>query len=124
LRAGTPFADAAAALNQFPVLSQPLSRNGDGTTVINQAVAEAIFNGGPDHFGAALNGDGDQVVFHVVEITPAATTEAAAGIKRFIENSMTDGLDADFQRGLLASAGLKINEAALMNLLSLNSAAQ
>jgi len=124
LRAGTPFADAAAALNQFPVLSQPLSRNGDGTSVLNQAVAEAIFNGGPDHFGAALNGDGDQVIFRVVEITPAATTEAAANLKRFVENSMTDGLDADFQRGLLTSAGIKLNETALMNLLSLNSTAQ
>lgn len=124
LRAGTPFGDAAAALNQFPVLSQPLTRNGDGTTVINQTVAEAIFSGGPDHFGAALNGDGDQVVFRVVEITPAATTDAAASIKRFVENSMTDGLDADFQRGLLTAAGLKLNETALMNLLSLNSTAQ
>jgi len=124
LRAGKAFADVAAELNQFPVLSQPLTRNGDGTTVINQAVAEAIFDGGPDHFGAALNGDGDQVVFHVVEVTPAPASDAAANIKRFVENSMTDGLDSDFQRGLLASAGLKVNETALMNLLSLNTTAQ
>lgn len=124
LRAGTPFADAAAALNQFPVLSQPLTRNGDGTTVLNQAVAQAIFEGGPDHFGAAQNGDGDQVVFRVVEITPAETTEATANVKAFVQNSMTDGLDSDFQRGLLDMAGLKVNQQALMNLLSLNSTAQ
>jgi len=124
LRAGTPFADAAAELNQFPVLSQPLSRSGDGTTVFNQAVAEAIFSGGPDHFGAAMNGDGDQVVFRVVEITPADTAAATPTIKTFVTNSMTDGLDADFQRGLLDIADLKVNQQALMNLLSLNSAAQ
>lgn len=124
LRAGVPFADAAAALNQFPVLSQPLSRNGDGTTVLNQAVAAAIFDGGPDHFGAAQNGDGDQVIFHVVEITPADTAEAAANVKAFVSNSMTDGLDADFQRGLLDMAGLKVNQQALLNLLGLNSTAQ
>lgn len=124
LRAGVPFGDAAAALNQFPVLSQPLSRNGDGTTVLNQAVASAIFDGGPDHFGAAQNGDGDQVIFRVVEITPAETTEAAANVKTFVQNSMTDALDADFQRGLLDTADFKVNQQALMNLLSLNSTAQ
>jgi peptidyl-prolyl cis-trans isomerase D len=122
LRAGQPIADVAAELNQFPVLSPPLGRNGDGTTVINQAVAEAIFDGGPDHVGAALNGDGDQVVFHVVDIVSA--TEPAAGVQQFVANSMTDGLDADFQRGLLAGADLKVNQTALMNLLSLNTAGQ
>jgi peptidyl-prolyl cis-trans isomerase D len=124
LRAGVPFADAAAALNQFPVLSQPLTRNGDGTPVLNQAVASAIFDGGPDHFGAAQNGDGDQVIFRVVEITPAETTEAAANVKTFVQNSMTDALDADFQRGLLDAAGLKVNQQALMSLLGLNTTAQ
>ena len=124
LRAGVPFADAAAELNQFPVLSQPLTRNGDGTPVLNQTVASAIFDGGPDHFGAAPNGDGDQVVFQVVEITPADTTEATANVATFVQNSMTDGLDADFQRGLLDLRDLKINQQALMNLLSLNAVAQ
>jgi peptidyl-prolyl cis-trans isomerase D len=122
LRAGTSFEDAAAAVNQYPTPSLPMDRNGDGTPVINQQVASAIFDGGPDHFGAALNGDGDQVVFKVVDVTPA--TDPAANIKTFVANSITDGLDSDFQRGLLATSGYKINEAALMNLLSLNSPAQ
>ena len=124
LKAGVPFADAAAELNQFPVLSQPLTRNGDGTTVLNQAVASAIFDGGPDHFGAALNGDGDQVIFHVVEIVPAETATSAANVTTFVQNSITDGLDSDFQRGLLDPATFKINQQALMSLLSLNSTAQ
>ncbi len=124
LRAGTPFADAAAELNQFPVLSQPLTRNGDGTSVLNQAVAEAIFAGGPDHFGAALNGDGDQVIFRVVEVTPATTADAAPTLQQFIENSTRDGLYADFQRGLLETSGFRVNQQALLNLLSLNTAAQ
>jgi len=124
VRAGMSFEAAAAELNQYPVPSLPISRNGDNTPVLNQTVAEAIFSGGPGSVGAALNGDGDQVVFHVVDVTPAATTEASASIKQFVENSITDGLDSDFQRGLLATAGLKINENVLMNLLSLNTAAQ
>jgi peptidyl-prolyl cis-trans isomerase D len=124
LRAGTPFADAAAALNQFPVLSQPLGRNGDGTPVIDQAVGEAIFAGGPNHFGAAINGDGDQVVFHVVEVTPATVAEAAPSLKEFIDSSVRDSIYADFETGLRDQAGLKINQQALMNLLGLNTAAQ
>jgi peptidyl-prolyl cis-trans isomerase D len=124
LRAGTAFADAAAELNQFPVLSQPLTRNGDGTPVLNQTVAQAIFDGGPDHFGAAINGDGDQVIFHVVEVTPAATADATPTITQFIENSVRDGLYGDFQRGLLETAGYKVNQQALLNLLSLNTAGQ
>lgn len=124
LRAGMSFADAAAELNQFPVLSQPLSRNGDGTPVLNQTVAAAIFDGGPDHFGAAVNGDGDQVVFHVVEVTPATTADAAPTIRQFLENSMRDGLYGDFQRGLLETAGYKVNQQVLLNLLSLNTAGQ
>jgi peptidyl-prolyl cis-trans isomerase D len=124
LRAGKAFADVAAELNQFPVLSQPLTRSGDGTSVLNQTVAEAIFSGGPDHFGAAINGDGDQVVFHVVEVMPATIADAAPAVKQFIENSTRDGLYADFQRGLLETAGYKVNQQALLNLLSLNSAGQ
>lgn len=124
LRAGVPIADAASALNQLPVLSQPLTRNGDGTNVLNQNVAQAIFSGGPDHFGAAQNGDGDQVIFKVVEVTAADTAEAAANVKTFVQNSMTDGLDADFQRGLVDMSGMKVNQQALMSLLNLNSTAQ
>lgn len=124
LRAGKAFADVAAELNQFPVLSQPLTRSGDGTSVLNQTVAEAIFSGGPDHFGAAINGDGDQVVFHVVEVMPATIADAAPAVKQFIENSTRDGLYADFQRGLLETAGYKVNQQALLSLLSLNSAGQ
>lgn len=122
LRAGVPFEDVAAELNQFPVLSQPLTRNGDGTSVLNATVASAIFSGGPNHFGAAPNGDGDQVIFRVVEIIPAEASETAPNIQAFVENSITDGLDSDFQRGLLDTVGYRINTQALLNLLSLNTA--
>lgn len=124
MRAGMSLVDAAADLNQFPVPSLPIGRDGDGTPVLNAAVAEAIFDGGPGHFGAAVNGDGDQVVFQVIEITPADAGGATPAIEQFVANSITDGLDADFQRGLLDLGGLRVNQQVLTNLLSLNSTAQ
>jgi peptidyl-prolyl cis-trans isomerase D len=124
MRAGMSLVDAAADLNQFPVPSLPIGRDGDGTPVLNATVAEAIFDGGEGHFGAAVNGDGDQVVFQVIEIAPAVADAATPAIRQFVENSITDGLDADFQRSLLDLGSFRINRQALTSLLSLNSAAQ
>lgn len=108
LKAGTPFSDVAIGIGQFPILSQPLKRSGDGTTVLNQAVANEIFNGGPAHFGSAVNGDGDHVVFQVVEVNTGAA-EAAADLKTYVQESMRDGLYTDFLSGLKTDAGLKLN---------------
>jgi peptidyl-prolyl cis-trans isomerase D len=115
LKAGTPFADVATSIGQFPILSQPLKRAGDGTTVLNQTVANEIFNGGPTHFGSAINGDGDHVVFQVVEVN-AGESEVTADIKKYIEESARDGLYSDFLTGLKGQAGLRINEQVLQQL--------
>jgi peptidyl-prolyl cis-trans isomerase D len=124
LKAGTAFADVAVALNQFPILSQPLTRNGDGTTVLNQTVAQAIFNGGADHYGSAINGDGDQVIFHVVEVTPAAIADAKPEASKFIEDSTRDTLYADFVTGILNETGMHRNEQVLSQILALDSTGQ
>lgn len=108
LKAGTPFSDVATGIGQFPILSQPLKRSGDGTTVLNQAVANEIFNGGPTHFGSALNGDGDHVVFQVVEVN-AGTAEAPTDLTTYVQESMRDGLYTDFLSGLKTDAGLRLN---------------
>jgi peptidyl-prolyl cis-trans isomerase D len=124
IRAGMSLVDAAAEINQYPVPSLPMGREGDGTPVLNPAGAEAIFAGGEGHFGAAVNGDGDQVVFQVVEITPADAGAVTPAVQQFVENSMNDGIDGDFQQGLLDMKSLRINRQALTNLLTLNSAVQ
>ncbi|MBK8082901.1 MAG: SurA N-terminal domain-containing protein [Devosia sp.] len=124
LKAGTPFADIAVALNQFPILSQPLTRNGDGTSVLNEAVAQQIFNGGADHFGSAINGDGDHVVFQVVDVTVATSTDATPASIKFVEDSTRDALYADFVAGLRDKAGLQLNQQALNQLLALDTAGQ
>ena len=123
LKAGKAFADVAAELNQFPQLSQPLKRSGDGTPLINDAVAHEIFNGGPDHVGTAINGDGDHVVFHVVEIIPA-TGSAPDAAKKYVEDGTRDTLYADFVSGITSEAGTSVNQQVLSSLLAIDTTAQ
>jgi peptidyl-prolyl cis-trans isomerase D len=107
LEAGEAFADIAASLNLFPVLSQPLTRSGDGTPVLNQTVANAAFGGGEGHFGAAVNGDGDRVVFQVVEITPGG--DATPEVQQVLSDGTRQSLYAGFVGGVRQDAGLSIN---------------
>jgi len=115
VKSGTAFADVAGSIGQFPILSQPLKRSGDGTTVLNQTVANEIFNGGPTHFGSAVNGDGDHVVFQVVEVN-AGTVDQTADIKKYVEETTRDALYSDLLTGLKSQAGMRINEQVLRQL--------
>jgi peptidyl-prolyl cis-trans isomerase D len=124
LKAGKSFEDVAAGLNQFPILSQPITRQGDTSTggagsVLDAAVAQAAFNGGPGHFGYALDADGDYVVFQVQAITPASGT-LSAQTKTAVENSIRDSLYGSFIGGLRQDQGLRINQAALSQVLNLD----
>ncbi|HHY49122.1 MAG TPA: hypothetical protein GYA10_05180 [Alphaproteobacteria bacterium] len=119
LEAGESFADVAASLNQFPTLSQPLSRSGDGTPVLNQTVANEAFNGPEGYFGAAQNGDGDHVVFRVVEVLPAETgsdTEA----RTYLDEATRQSLYTGFIAGLRDEAGIRVNQQALNQILALD----
>ncbi len=107
LEAGEAFADVAASINLFPVLSQPLTRSGDGTTVLNQTVANAAFNGGEGHFGSAVNGDGDQVVFQVVDIAPGG--EATPQVLQALSDGARQSFYSGFVGGIRQDAGLTIN---------------
>ena len=117
LEAGTPFPDVAAAESQFPQLSQPFTRAGDPSSPVDQTVASAAFAGGPGHFGSAVNGAGDRVVFQVVEITPA--TEAASDQTReVVAGSARDDLYNEFVAAVRDDMGLRINQQALNQLLA------
>ena len=115
---GQSIDDIAAALNQFPSVSSPLGRQGDGTPTFNAAVADAIFAGAADHHGTVKNADGDYVVFKVAEITPAAAGDMQPQLKDALENSARDGLFGEFVAGLRDQAGVRVNQAALNQLLS------
>jgi peptidyl-prolyl cis-trans isomerase D len=121
LKAGTPFADVASSEDQFPQLSQPLTRAGDGTPILNAAVANAAFDGGADHFGSAVNGDGDHVVFHVVDVQPATET-ADEKTRQYVEQSVRDDLYGEFLTGLRDDAGLRTNAQAITQAVSVMTA--
>lgn len=99
LDGGKSLNDVATERNQFATISAPITREGDGTAVLNQAVATTIFSTGPDTHGWAVNGDGDYVVFHVTDVTPP-TGEAGKDITDFMTNAIRDGLYADLVTGL------------------------
>ncbi len=99
LDSGKPFQDIAAERSQFATISAPINRDGDGTTVLNQAVATNIFSTGPDSHGWAVNGDGDYLVYHVIDVTPP-TGEPGKDITDFLTNANRDGLYADLITGL------------------------
>ena len=99
LDGGKSFQDLASERTQFAIISAPITRDGDGTTVLNQAVATNIFSTGPDTHGWAVNGDGDYLVYHVTDVTPP-TGEPPAEIVDFLTNGTRDALYADFITGL------------------------
>jgi peptidyl-prolyl cis-trans isomerase D len=123
LKAGEAFADVALSLNLFPQLSQPMTRSGDDSTQLDQAVASAAFSGGEGHFGSAINGDGDHVVFQVVEITPAAEQDTTQ-LDAYLEDSTRQSLLGDFVTGLRDAAGIRVNQQTLDQILALDATGQ
>lgn len=122
LKAGTAFADVAVGLNQFPQLSQPLARSGEATPPLDQAVAAAAYGGGEGYYGTTVNGDGDHVVFQVVEIIPG-DGDMALDEGGYIAGTRQNTLYSDFMGGLRDSMGLKINQSTLTQLLALDQTA-
>jgi peptidyl-prolyl cis-trans isomerase D len=121
LEAGSPLADVAAGVSQFAQLSQPITRNGDGTPVLTPQVAASAFAGGVGHFGAAQNDDGDYVVFQVVEVIPAPA-ETTAQAESFVTGAARDTLYSDFVTGLRDELGVRVNQQTLNQLLALDTA--
>jgi len=124
LKSGKSFDDVTVELNQLPILSQPITRQGDKTTagtgsVLDAAVGQAAFDGGPTHFGYAVNGDGDYVVFQVQAVNPASAAPAAQ-LKTAVVNSVRTTAYNDFASGLRQDAGLRINQGALNQALALD----
>lgn len=121
LKAGKTFDETVTALGKISQISSPLKRNGDGTALFNATVTNEIFNGGPTHFGTALNGDGDHVVFQVVE-TAETTAAAPDAAKKYLEDSTRDTLYADFTSGVTSASNFIINQQLLSQVLSLDTA--
>lgn len=99
LDGGKSFQDVAAERTKLATLSAPITRDGDGTTILNQAVATNIFSAGPGTHGWAVNGDGDYLVYHVTGVTPP-TGEPGKDITDYLTNATRDGLYQDMIVGL------------------------
>jgi peptidyl-prolyl cis-trans isomerase D len=123
LDSGKSFTDVAAARSQFATISQPITRDGDKTNVLTQQVANQIFSSGPNSHGWVIDGDGEYLVYHVTDVTPAQG-EGDKNIKDFLSSSQRDALYAEFIGGLRDEAGIKINQQALGQLLNLDQQAQ
>lgn len=121
VKAGKSFDDALIEINQIGQLSQPLRRSGDGTTLLDANVAREVFNGGPEHFGSVLNGDGDQVVFQVVSVTPESAPPSA-DVKTFAEDGLRDTAFASLRSDLTAEQPLRVNQQILSQLVASGSA--
>jgi peptidyl-prolyl cis-trans isomerase D len=123
LASGAAIADLAAADNQLPQISQPMTRRGDGTPVFSTAVAQEIFNGGPDHSGAVKDSDGDYVVFKVNQVTPASG-DLQPQLKATLESTARDSLYAAFVGGVRDETGVHVNQQALEQVLDLSGVPQ
>ena len=109
----------ALELSVFPQISAPFSRFGSDDGSIDQVVAQAAFSGGPDRKGSVVSSSGEFIVFEVVDNTvPTEPLEAdaAAGLQTEAKN----GVYADFIGAVRDDAGLRINQQALTQLLTLN----
>jgi peptidyl-prolyl cis-trans isomerase D len=119
IKGGTAFVDAAVARNVFAQLSPSFSRQGDGSPIIDAAVANAAFAGGPGHVGYAKNGEEDYVVFQVIDIAsngdelPEATADN-------VNRVFVDSLYGSFLSGVRDSIGVSINQGVLERTLGLN----
>lgn len=123
LKGGKSFDDVAAELNQLPIISAPISRQGDksagGTTVLDQTVAAAAFSGGATHFGYAVDGEGDYVVFQVTSVIPSSAPLSAQATTA-VQNSVRNSQYVDFVTGIRQDAGIRINQNALNQALALD----
>lgn len=119
IKSGTALGDAAAARNQFPQLSQAFGRNGDGSPVIDAAVASAAFSGGPGYVSAAKNTEGDYVIFQVVDIANSGVEPPAKTVD-YLDQAFVESLYGSFVNGVRADAGMTINQTVLARTLGLD----
>ena len=123
LDSGKSFQDVASERNQFATISPPITRDGDKTSVLGQQVAAQIFASGANSYGSTVDTDGEYLVYHVTDVTPAQG-KGDKNIADFLMNSQRNGLYSEFITGLRDEQGIKINQQALSQTLNLDQQAQ
>lgn len=123
LDSGKSFQDVATERNQFATVSPPITRDGDKASVLSQQVATQIFASGPNSYGSTVDADGEYLVYHVTDVTPAQG-EGDKNIADFLTNSQRNGFYTAFINGLRDEQGIHINQQALSQTLNLDQQAQ
>lgn len=118
LDAGEAIADVAASLGVFPQLSTQFTRFGSQDQTIDQTVAAAAFAGGENHHGSVVSNSGEHIVFQVTSVTPAEGNLAEQA-NASLENEVRIGIYGDFVSAVRDEAGLRVNQQALEQSLSL-----
>ena len=117
LKAGTPFADVAAA-ESLPVQTTfGLKRSGNRNTAISTKVVDAVFRTAKDAAGIAEgNSPGEWVVFRVTDIAVSDFDAASPEVKRITDQmrrSLTEDMLAQYVQRLQADIGATIYQDAL-----------
>lgn len=114
---GSPIQAVAASKALFAEISAPITRNGGG--IFTRALAEEVFNGGPDHFGSARTDKGEYVVFQVTDVT-AGTADQAEQVRPFLSQAVRDDMFSEFSSALRDDAGVTIYQQVLQQAIGLN----
>ncbi|HHG89188.1 MAG TPA: hypothetical protein ENJ90_01735 [Devosia sp.] len=119
LEDGIPFADMAVANGLFPQTSQPASRAGDGSSIIDQTVAQAAYSGGVGYAGTALSGTGERVVFQVRSVIPGETELTPEELDQ-VRLGFRNDVYSDFANALRDDAQVRVNQGVLNQVLGLS----
>ncbi len=118
IKNGEDFAQIALS-GQFPLLqANNISRLSTNDNSLTREVISAMFAGDVNHFGSALDADGNYVIFKVLEIIEADKENAE--VNEFINNSFANSIYSEFVNALREEAGLKINQQTLNQIISPN----
>jgi peptidyl-prolyl cis-trans isomerase D len=116
LKAGTPFADVAAASN-LKVETMNGIKRGQGSGALSQAAVAAVFRTAKDAVGRAEAAQpAEQVVFRVTEIVVPTLDAASADAKRVVETldrGLSEDILGEYIAKLESEIGVTINQSAL-----------
>jgi peptidyl-prolyl cis-trans isomerase D len=121
LKAGTPFAEVAAA-DQMNVQTLGGIKRADAPPPLSAATVDAIFRTRKDEFGMAEAAPaGEQIVFKVtgIEIPPLdVASEEAKRAQETLNRSVTEDIFSEYVARLESELGVTINQSALNQVIS------
>jgi peptidyl-prolyl cis-trans isomerase D len=121
LKAGTPFAEVAAAAG-LKIETRADIKRGNAGPPLSIRTIDGIFRTAKDSYGAAeATAQGEQVVFRVTDITMPtldSTSEEATRIRDSLNRSFTEDVFSGYLGYLQRQVGVTINESVLKQVVS------